>query len=83
MDPSEPTTRDSKDGRDRSLSAIAYGKASQVASISTGLIVPGLIGYWLDARWGITPLLTLVGFAVGFSWMIFQLIQLGAGPKKH
>ncbi|TWT48849.1 hypothetical protein Pla111_06250 [Botrimarina hoheduenensis] len=40
------------------------------------MLVPGFLGYWLDGRLGSGPVLLLLGFAFGFTYGLWQLINL-------
>lgn len=50
---------------DRSAQAIAYEWAARVMTISLEMVVPGLLGYWLDQRLGTKAVFLLCGFALG------------------
>jgi hypothetical protein len=39
---------------------------SRILAVVVVMIGPGLLGHWLDRRWG-TEFLTLLGFALGLS----------------
>ncbi len=67
---------------DRSRPAVAYQWASQVISIALEMVVPGLVGYWLDQRLGTVAVLTVLGFAFGFTLGMVQLVQLGRSRDK-
>ncbi|NLX56798.1 MAG: AtpZ/AtpI family protein [Planctomycetaceae bacterium] len=45
------------------------------------MVVPGLVGYYLDDRLGTRALLTIVGFAVGVAYGVWQLLRLTNGPR--
>ena len=60
----------------RSPSAIAYQWASRIITVSIEMVVPGLAGYWLDQRIGVTPLLTVIGFGAGLVLGIWHLIRM-------
>ena len=49
--------------------------------MAIGMVVPGLIGYYLDGRLGTRALLTIVGFAVGVACGVWQLLRLTNGPR--
>ncbi|HEY5316099.1 MAG TPA: AtpZ/AtpI family protein [Pirellulales bacterium] len=61
--------------------------ASMIISIGMELVIPGLIGYWLDGRFGTKPLLLLIGFAVGMlaaGWQLTRLVaKLSAADSKR
>jgi len=72
---------------DRSPMAVGIGMASMIISIGMELVIPGLIGYWLDGRFGTKPLLLLIGFAVGMlaaGWQLTRLVaKLSAADSKR
>ena len=68
---------------DRSRQAIAYQWASQIISVSLEMVVPGLVGYWLDQRWGTGIVLTLVGFFGGMVLGMLHLLQLTRVTKRR
>lgn len=49
--------------------------------MSLEMIVPGFVGVWLDARWGISPWLTIVGFAFGLVVAMWHLLQITKAPQ--
>ncbi|MFV2065704.1 MAG: AtpZ/AtpI family protein [Pirellulales bacterium] len=63
---------------DRSLYAVASQWVSRVMTVSLEMVVPGLIGLWLDGRIGSTPLFTLAGFGLGITTAIWHLLQMTA-----
>lgn len=76
-DPSstDPEARDPAAGERRARrQGLAYqGAAEAVAAIP---IAAG-IGYWLDGRFETSPLLLLVGTAIGFASFVMRLLRLG------
>jgi hypothetical protein len=60
--------------------AKAYGLASLGLTVAIGMVVPGLLGVWLDRTLGTKVLFTVLGFAVGMTWGVIQLSRL-ARPK--
>ena len=67
------------DGRDeKGLNARRQGAAYQGALEAVfAILIAGGIGYWADSRWGTSPWLLLLGFAIGFGSFVLRLIQLG------
>jgi len=61
---------------DRSLYAVASQWVSRVMTVSMEMVVPGLIGLWLDERIGSTPLLALAGFGLGMTTAIWHLLRM-------
>lgn len=71
------------DGRDEGgdeagRSARGQGAAYQGALEAVfAILIAGGIGYWADSRWGTSPWLLLLGFAVGFGSFVLRLLRLG------
>ena len=61
---------------DRSAAAKAAAWASRIMTISLEMVVPGLVGYWLDTKLGTKFVLMLVGFVLGFTAAIKHLLHL-------
>jgi hypothetical protein len=49
-------------------------------TISLEMVVPGLVGYWLDQRLGTKAILTVVGFALGTTLGMWHLIRIANDP---
>ena len=52
---------------------------SRVFAISLEMVLPGLLGQWLDNKFN-TRFLVLIGFALGISLAIWHLTRLGKKP---
>ena len=50
--------------------------ASRVTTVAMEMVVPALIGYWLDQRWGTRYVLLSIGAVLGFVTGLRSLIQL-------
>ena len=64
---------------DRSPVGVAMEWVSRITAIALMMVLPGLAGTWLDKRWG-TGFLALVGFALGVTLGIWQLIVITRVP---
>jgi F0F1-type ATP synthase assembly protein I len=60
--------------------AKSFSKASEVTSISIMMIVPGLIGYWIDQKVGSVLVFTLLGLVLGMGVAVRQLMLLVSVP---
>jgi F0F1-type ATP synthase assembly protein I len=60
--------------------AKSFSKASEVTSISVMMIVPGLIGYWIDQKVGSVLVFTLLGLVLGMGVAVRQLMLLVSVP---
>ena len=56
--------------------AVAMEWVSRIITVSLEMVLPGLGGEWLDRRWGTSPLLLLLGLAIGLSLGVWQLIRM-------
>jgi hypothetical protein len=61
---------------------MAYQWSARITSISLELVVPGMVGYWLDRRWGTLPLLVIVGVILGFVTSFLSLLRLIKPPNS-
>lgn len=70
---------------DSSPVAIAAYWVSRITTITLTMVVPGLVGYWLDMRLGTRVVFLLVGFAAGMALAVWQLMQLTSrrGARKN
>ncbi len=68
---------------DRSKLARAVELGSLGTSIAMEMVVPVLIGYFIDRRLGMTPWFTILGGVFGLSGGLWHLIRLtrGMGEK--
>jgi F0F1-type ATP synthase assembly protein I len=69
---------DSANGR--SAAAKAADWVSRIMTISLGMVLPGLVGYWIDLQLGTKVLFLLLGFALGSFIAGKQLLAI-ANPK--
>lgn len=84
--PNQPNAKVNKPGDDitrRAPLARAQQLLSQVLTASIGMIVPGLLGNWLDKRFGILPWLTIAGFAFGLWYGFMRLIQIAQPASRN
>jgi len=61
---------------DRSPVAAAFALASRIMTIAVGMVVPGVIGFWLGHKVGAPALFTLLGCGIGVSMGVWQLVRL-------
>lgn len=61
---------------DRSPVAKAVSKATEITAVSFMMVIPILLGYWLDLYLGTVPLFAMFGLVLGMSGGIWQLIKL-------
>ena len=54
--------------------AVAW--ASRVMTVALEMVLPGLIGIWIDRKLGWKASCTLAGFGLGFSVALWHLLKL-------
>jgi len=70
----------SRPQQDVSSLAQAYARASRVGSIAIGAVLPAGLGAWADKHWGTSPWLVGLGGALGFAFLMYEVMKL-AKPK--
>ena len=74
---------------ERSPMAIGSDWAARIMTISLEMVLPGLVGVWVDGLLGTMIVFTLAGFALGITAAIYHLIHLtksdesGTSEKLH
>jgi F0F1-type ATP synthase assembly protein I len=62
-----------------------YGDALQwvarITTIGITMVVPIVVGQWLDHRWG-TKFIGLIGILLGVSLGLFSLVSLAKRPRS-
>ena len=76
-----PNNEDAADGR--SATAKAADWATRVMTISLEMVLPGLLGYWLDTKLGTKALFLLLGFAMGGYLAFLQLKAIAQSTKNR
>lgn len=69
---------------DRSAMAVAFEWSATITTIALEMVVPGLVGYWLDQRLGTHVVFLLLGFALGGTLAALALAKIakkGSGPS--
>lgn len=61
---------------DRSPVAKAIAKATEITTVAFMMVLPILLGYWVDTYLGTVPLFAILGLVLGMSTGIWQLIRL-------
>lgn len=62
--------------------AKAYQWAARGMSAATGMVVPAVIGYYVDKCWGTRILFTILGSALGVAFGIWQLLEMARASDK-
>lgn len=61
---------------DRSALAKAYQWSARIMVVAMEMVLPGLVGYWLDKRLGTVVLFMLLGFGLGSTAAVVHLIRM-------
>lgn len=68
---------------DRSGMAIAYEWAWRIIVVSMEMVLPGVVGYWVDTKLGTVCLFLVIGLAFGGVGSVYHLLRmLPKGSKK-
>jgi F0F1-type ATP synthase assembly protein I len=65
---------------DRSPLTLAMEWTSRVTTISLEMVLPGLLGYWLDQRLGTRIVFLVLGAILGLGMGMWHLIKLTEAP---
>jgi F0F1-type ATP synthase assembly protein I len=84
--PSWPTIeatalKESRD--DRSPLALGLEWASRITTVAFEMVIPGLLGYWLDRRLGTLPLFLALGSLFGFVTGFLSLLRMTRPAKPE
>ncbi|MCR4415844.1 MAG: AtpZ/AtpI family protein [Thermoguttaceae bacterium] len=60
------------------------GWATQITTIAMEMVVPAILGWWLDQRFGTRPVLVTVGGAIGLLSGLVHLLRVAksAGNRQ-
>ena len=64
------------DGGDPSLYAYLYRWSIRSSTIALEMVIPALIGIWLDRLLGTVALLTILGIFLGMALCFWQLLKI-------
>ena len=77
----QPTVKENRD--DRSPLALGLEWSSRITTVALEMVVPSLIGYWIDLKLG-TPLVFLIsGTVLGFVTGLISLLRLTRPAKPN
>lgn len=60
----------------RSPMAKATAAASRAMTVAVEMVLPGMLGFWIDERLGTRILFTILGFAFGLTLAIWHLMKM-------
>jgi hypothetical protein len=55
--------------------ALAFEWVSKITTVALEMVLPGILGQWLDQRWG-TQFLGFAGFALGMTVGMWHLLRM-------
>jgi hypothetical protein len=61
--------------------ALAYQWVARITGVCIQMVAPGLIGLWLDRRIGSVVVFTMLGFVVGITLGVWQLVRMTSDAK--
>ena len=67
---------------DRSAISLAYAWATRVMVIAVEMVLPGLLGLWIDQKLGTVVLFALAGFALGITVSIMHLVRMAKSENR-
>ena len=70
------------DNDDRSPTAKALSKVTEITTISLMMIIPAIIGYFVDQYFGTVILFTAIGLVIGMGSAIWKLIAFVSTQDK-
>jgi ATP synthase protein I len=70
---------------DRSPLALGLEWSSRITTVALEMVVPSLIGYWIDLKLGTLPVFLILGTVLGFATGLMSLLRLvrPAEPDKN
>lgn len=63
--------------------AVAAAWVSRILTISLEMVLPGLLGVWIDRLLGSVVVFTLLGFALGSVLAVWHLLKITASPASR
>ena len=67
---------------DRSSTAKAMSKVSEIITACLMMIVPAIVGVWLDGLFSTVAIFTIIGLLFGVTGAFLQLKRLVSNPEK-
>lgn len=66
----------------RSPLTLAMEWVSRITTISLEMVLPGLLGAWVDQRWNTLPVFLVLGVILGMTTGILHLVRLTASADR-
>jgi len=61
---------------DRTAVAVAYAWATRIIALSASMVVPALVGAWIDQKLNTKIVFLLLGLALGVAAAVVQLMRI-------
>lgn len=68
---------------DRSPLAVALGWVSRITTVSAVMVIPGILGHFIDRWAGTVVLFTVLGMALGLGIGMWSLIRATRTPRPE
>lgn len=69
---------------DDSTSQVVAGQwVARLTTVATEMVLPGVLGYWIDQRLGTKLVFMLLGFGSGLALGVWHLIRMTSPAKRH
>jgi len=62
--------------------AVALEWVSRITTVALEMVLPGVLGIWIDGKTGIPLVFTLLGFGLGGSLAMWHLLSMTRLPDK-
>ncbi len=60
--------------------AVALQWVSRITTVALEMVLPGLLGLWIDGKLGVPLVFTLLGFGLGGSFAMWHLLRMTRLP---
>jgi ATP synthase protein I len=68
---------------DRSSLALGLEWSSRITTVALEMVVPALIGYWIDLKLGTRLVFLILGTALGFVTGLMSLLRMTRSAKPN
>lgn len=66
---------------DRASLAQAWAWSSRITSVALEMVLPGVLGYWIDQKLGTVMVFLLLGVILGMTGGLIHLVKMVQPPK--
>lgn len=66
---------------DRSAIAVALAWSTRITAVALEMVIPAVIGYWLDERLGTVMVFVVLGAILGMASSLTHLLRMDSPPK--